>query len=200
MKYPFYRLGVILLDVIVEVVIAKVGILFVGLVLVPTGTVWAQETTAPGACRPNAVVVLQPGDAYENACPGVRYVVQEAYFERALSGYASGRTTAPLVERSLAERDSLIEVLEVKTVLLDSTRQALVQLSGALSEESVRALTTARDLIDTAVLPELRAAQRDLEAASASLRRAERRLFWSRLATATVPALAGVAIGLLITR
>ncbi len=187
-------------DAVAAVATAWVGILVVGLALTSAGTTWAQRALDPGACRPNAVVVLQPGDAYENACPGVRYVVQEDYFERALSGYASGRAAAPLVERSLAERDSLIRVLEAKTVLLDSTRQALVQLSGALSGSSLRALTTAHDSIDTAVLPELRAARRDLEAASASLRRAERRLFWSRLATATVPALAGVAVGLLIAR
>lgn len=163
-----------------------------------------QTSGAPGGgaddCRTNAVVILHADRSFTNRCPGVRYVVQKAYFERILSGYRSGQDTVPMVEQALAERDSLVRLLNEKDAVLDSTRHALVRLSGVLTDESVRALTAARDTLNRAVLPELRAVRQDLADASDDLKDAERRLFWARIKFAALPALAGVAVGFLLGR
>jgi hypothetical protein len=153
-----------------------------------------------GDCQNNAVVILRPDRTFINDCPGVRYVVQKTYFDNLYRGYASGRRTVPLVEAALADRDSLITVLQEKDALLDSTRQALAQMSAAMSEESVQALTAASDTLSLAVLPELRAVREDIRETQSTLRTAERNLFWSQLKFAAVPALAGVAIGFALGR
>lgn len=156
--------------------------------------------TMSGDCQNNAVIILRPDRSFTNDCPGVRYVVQKTYFDNIYRGYASGRRTVPLVEEALADRDSLITVLREKDALLDSTRQALVQMSAAMSQESVQALTAASDTLSVAVLPELRAVREDIRETQSTLRKAERNLFWSQLKFAAVPALAGVAVGFLLGR
>jgi hypothetical protein len=155
---------------------------------------------ANSSCQNNVVIILRPDRSFTNDCPGVRYVVQKTYFDNIYRGYAAGRRTVPLVDEALADRDSLVTVLREKDDLLDSTRQALVQMSAALSQESVRALTAATDTLTVAVLPELRAAQADIRETQSTLRKTERSLFWSQLKFAAVPALAGVAVGFLLGR
>lgn len=181
---------------------AALAVLLVWILSQPTAAAQSdRDSNRAGLhCRDNTVVVLAPNRSVTNRCAGVRYVVQKAYFERILSGYTSGREAVPLVEEALAERDSVIRLLDRKNAVLDSTRRALMQLSGALSDESVRALTAAQDTLNRAVLPELRAIRDGLDAASDDLRDAERRLFWARLKFAAIPALAGVAVGFVLGR
>lgn len=160
------------------------------------------ETVRPddSACETNVVVILRPGKQFMNDCPSVRYVVQKSYFDDIYRGYASGQQAVPLVDEALADRDSLITVLEEKESLLDSTRQALMQLSSSMSDESLRVLTETSDTLSIVVIPELRAVRNELQRTQSSLRKAERRLFWSRIKFAAIPALAGVALGVLVAR
>ena len=160
------------------------------------------ETVRPdqSACETNVVVILRQRRQFINDCPSVRYVVQKSYFDNIYRGYASGQQAVPLVEEALGDRDSLITVLQEKESLLDSTRQALIQLSSSMSDESLRVLAETSDTLSVVVIPELRAVREDLERTQSTLRKAERRLFWSRLKFAAIPALAGVALGVLVAR
>lgn len=153
-----------------------------------------------GDCQNNVVIILRSDHSFTNDCPGVRYIVQKTYFDNIYRGYTSGRSTAPLVETALADRDSLITVLREKDALLNSTRQQLLQMSAAMSDESIRALAAASDTLSVAVLPELRAVRKDIQETQSTLRKAERGLFWSRIKFAAIPALAGVAIGFALGR
>lgn len=144
----------------------------------------------------NVVIVMEPGTSYTNECPETHYVVRKPYFDQILAGHES----ALLMHRALAERDTLIDALTRKTALLDSTWHAVSHLSDDLSAESLHALAAARDSLHQSVLPQLDAARQDLDAAAHRLRDANRRLFWSRVTYATLPALAGVGLGVLLAR